>query len=134
MAARVSLSVDGIEPSVLERAEASARRAGLSLGDWLNSTIGHPGQSSEQRQSHPQSREAQDVAEIHKRLDSIARQVEHISRAPTGPKGDPGVARQLNEAISRLDARLSHISGQSAQAPSYQPAPTFRPAPPTAPA
>ncbi|MEH2511783.1 localization factor PodJL [Nitrobacteraceae bacterium AZCC 1564] len=124
MAARVSLSVDGIEPSVLERAEASARRAGLSLGDWLNSTIGHPAHS----------REAQDVAEIHKRLDSIARQVEYISRAPTGTKSDPGVARQLNDAISRLDARLSHISGQSAQAPSYEPAPAFRPSPPTAPA
>src|ERR1700754_2159028 len=100
MAARVSLSVDGIEPSVLERAEASARRAGLSLGDWLNSTIGHPGQNPEYSRpdqsreaqnigySGP-SREAQDVAEIHKRLDSIARQVEHISRTPAGAKGDP---------------------------------------------
>ena len=124
MTARVSLSVDGIEPSVLERAEASARRAGMSLNDWLNSTIGYSSQS----------REAQDVAEIHKRLDSIARQVEHISRAPTGTKGDPGVARQLNDAISRLDARLSHISGQSTQAAPYQPAPAFRPSPPMAPA
>jgi localization factor PodJL len=132
MAARVSLSVDGIEPSVLERAEASARRAGLSLGDWLNSTIGHP--VSYPGHSPDQTREAQDVAEIHKRLDSIARQVEHISRAPAPAKGDPGVARQLNDAISRLDARLSQISGQSAQAAPYQPAPAFRPAPPTAPA
>lgn len=124
MTARVSLSVDGIEPSVLERAEASARRAGMSLNDWLNSTIGHSGHS----------REAHDVAEIHKRLDSIARQVEYISRGPTGTKGDPGVARQLNDAISRLDARLSHISGQSAQAASYQPTPAYRPSPPMAPA
>src|SRR5262245_17307450 len=104
MAARVSLSVDGIEPSVLERAEVSARRAGLSFGDWLNSTIGHPGAShpgaSHPAVNHPtqnpeQTREAQDVAEIHKRLDSIARQVEHMSRAPAAAKGDPAVARQL---------------------------------------
>ncbi|WP_424629119.1 hypothetical protein [Bradyrhizobium sp. SYSU BS000235] len=143
MAARVSLSVDGIEPSVLERAEASARRSGLSLGDWLNSTIGHPGANhpgaNNPGASHPgpnpeQRREAQDVAEIHKRLDSIARQVEHMSRAPAAAKGDPGVARQLNDAISRLDARLSHITGQNAQAASYQPAPAYRPAPTTAPA
>jgi localization factor PodJL len=73
----------------------------MSLGDYLNSTIGTPG---------PDVREVQDVAEIHKRLDSISRQVEHISRAPTGTKSDPGVARQLNDAISRLDARLSQIS------------------------
>jgi localization factor PodJL len=77
----------------------------MSLGDWLNSAIGSP---------DPTAREAQDVAEIHKRLDSIARQVDHISRTAGGPKGDPAVARQLNDAISRLDARLSQISDSPA--------------------
>ena len=119
MTARVSWSVDGIEPSVRERAEASARRAGMSLGDWLNSAIGSPGGTS---------REAQDVAEIHRRLDSIARQVEHISQVPGRPQGETGVARQLNEAISRLDARLSQISNGSTN-PSYRPAPAQRMAP-----
>jgi len=89
MTSRVSWSVDGIEPSVRERAEAAARRAGMSLGDWLNSTIGTPN-------------DAHDVADIHRRLDSISRQMENISRAPNGAKSDPGVARQLNDAISRL--------------------------------
>ena len=40
MNSRVSWSVDGIDPSVRERAEAAARRAGMSLSDWLNSNIG----------------------------------------------------------------------------------------------
>src|SRR5450631_78438 len=40
MNSRVSWSVDDIVPSVRERAEAAARRAGMSLNDWLNSTIG----------------------------------------------------------------------------------------------
>ena len=40
MNSRVSWSVDGIDPSVRERAEAAARRAGMSLNDWLNSTLG----------------------------------------------------------------------------------------------
>lgn len=118
MTARVSWSVDGIEPSVRERAEASARRAGMSLGDWLNSAIGSPGAAS---------REAQDVAEIHRRLDSIARQVEHISQPAGKPQGDNAVARQLNDAISRLDARLSQISnGSAATNGSYRPAPAPR--------
>ena len=64
------------------------------------------------------SRESRDVADIHQRLDSITRQIEQISRpAPRGdtPRGEaarsePTVARQLNDAISRLDARLSQIS------------------------
>lgn len=129
MTSRVSWSVDGIEPSVRERAEASARRAGMSLGDWLNSAIGAPGSDA---------REAQNVAEIHNQLDSIARQVEQISRAPGTAKGDPVVARQLNDAISRLDARLSQISDgapRSAPYPSapYQSAPAFRPSPPISP-
>ena len=40
MNSRVSWSVDGIDPSVRERAEAAARRAGMSLNEWLNSTVG----------------------------------------------------------------------------------------------
>src|SRR6266853_2249211 len=40
MNSRLSWSVEGIDPSVRERAEAAARRAGMSLSDWLNSTVG----------------------------------------------------------------------------------------------
>src|ERR1700679_1426290 len=42
MNSRVSWSVEGIDPSVRERAEAAARRAGMSLSDWLNSPLGDP--------------------------------------------------------------------------------------------
>jgi localization factor PodJL len=121
MNSRVSWSVDGIDPSVRERAEAAARRAGMSLSDWLNSTIGEPAPPNFRNpMPAPPSREARDVADIHQRLDSITRQIEQISRpAPRNdaPRGEPGVARQLNDAISRLDARLSQISNpQSARA------------------
>ena len=108
MNSRVSWSVDGIDPSVRERAEAAARRAGMSLNDWLNSNIGEtapPNFRSPVQPSH-------DVADIHQRLDAITRQIEQISRpAPRNDASrDQGVARQLNDAISRLDARLSQIS------------------------
>jgi localization factor PodJL len=139
MNSRVSWSVEGIDPSVRERAEAAARRAGMSLNDWLNSTVGEsapPGfrGGPEQRPVMP-SQETRDVADIHQRLDSITRQIEHISQPrprsdmPRSdmPRSDtpridtvrnePAVARQLNDAISRLDARLSQISNP---APSRQ--------------
>jgi localization factor PodJL len=132
MNSRVSWSVEGIDPSVRERAEAAARRAGMSLSDWLNSTIGDPAPPNframaDQRTALP-SQQTHDVADIHQRLDSITRQIERISRpapsndifrndalpsdAPRGdaPRDDSGVARQLNDAISRLDARLSQIT------------------------
>ena len=117
MNSRVSWSVDGIDPSVRERAEAAARRAGLSLSDWLNSTLGDSTPPDFRNSAQPPS-PSRDVADIHQRLDSITRQIERISQ-PT-PRGDAvrehGVARQLNDAISRLDARLSQISNpQSAR-------------------
>ncbi|MGO9359941.1 MAG: hypothetical protein ACLP1D_20130 [Xanthobacteraceae bacterium] len=121
MTSRVSWSVEGIEPSVRERAEAAARRAGLSLNEWLNSTIGEPA-------PHPGN--PAEVADIHHRLDSISRQIELMSQAAAPRAEGSGVARQLNDAISRLDARLSQLP---AEPPRMMPAPPPRPpAPPRA--
>src|SRR4051794_39489419 len=144
MNSRVSWSVEGIDPSVRERAEAAARRAGMSLNDWLNSTLGETAppnfrEPSDQRPQHmpapghqAPSQESREVADIHQRLDAITQQIERISKP--APRQDAsrqdasrqdasrqdasrpdvsreqGVARQLNDAISRLDARLSQIS------------------------
>jgi localization factor PodJL len=162
MNSRVSWSVDGIDPSVREGAEAAARRAGMSLSEWLNSTVGEP-VGAPSRESHDQgpampSQETRDVADIHQRLDSITRQIEQISTpaprsdAPRGEamRAEPTVARQLNDAISRLDARLSQITGAGAsrQTPSQVPPPNreaqaamveraaaqvYRPSPPLSP-
>jgi localization factor PodJL len=134
MNSRVSWSVDGIDPSVRERAEAAARRAGMSLSEWLNSTVGEP-VGTPSRESYDQgpampSQESRDVTDIHQRLDAITRQIEQISKpAPRSDalRGDampaePTVAKQLNDAISRLDARLSQITsaGAARQAPPSQ--------------
>jgi localization factor PodJL len=118
MNSRVSWSAEGIDPSVRERAEAAARRAGMSLNDWLNSTIGASAPSDfripqDQPRAPLPSQDAKDVADIHQRLDSITRQIEQISKpAPRNDvaRNEPGVAKQLNDAISRLDARLSQLS------------------------
>ncbi|MDA9425897.1 tetratricopeptide repeat protein [Bradyrhizobium sp. CCBAU 53380] len=140
MNSRVSWSVDGIDPSVRERAEAAARRAGMSLNDWLNSTLGETAPPNfrgpyDQRPQHVPSQgpsqESREVADIHQRLDAITQQIERISKP--APRQDvsreQGVARQLNDAISRLDARLSQISRpqrqpQQPQAPRPAPADT----------
>ena len=159
MNSRVSWSVEGIDPSVRERAEAAARRAGMSLNDWLNSTIGDSAAANfrsppDQRFMAP-SRESRDVADIHQRLDSITRQIEQISQPRPrsdnprndAPRSEQSVARQLNDAISRLDARLSQISNpqpaRQAQLQDQQrqsetveraAAQVYRPSPPLSPA
>src|SRR3981189_2890050 len=90
MNSRVPWSVDGIDPSVRERAEAAARRAGMSLSDWLNSTIGDSAPPNFRAPYDPPpampSQESRDVADIHQRLDSITQQIEQISRP--APRSD----------------------------------------------
>ncbi|MET0220815.1 MAG: hypothetical protein ABW213_09175, partial [Tardiphaga sp.] len=117
MNSRVPSSNEGIDPSVRERAEAAAQRAGMTLNDWLNSTVGPSSapdyRNPQQARAAAIARETREVADIHQRLDSIARQIEQMSRpAPRKEtiRSEQGVARQLNDAISRLDARLSQIS------------------------
>ena len=163
---RVSWSVDGIDPTVRERAEAAARRAGMSLNDWLNSTMGDAAPPNFRNPEPISSSPSRDVADIHQRLDFITRQIDQISKPmPRGEASrEQGVARQLNDAISRLDARLSQISnpqnarqsevrqqrqteaveraagqvysGYAAQAypQAAQAAPAYRPSPPLSPA
>jgi localization factor PodJL len=119
MNSRASWSVDGIDPSVRDRAEAAARRAGMSLNDWLNSTIGDavpPNFRNPVEQRLAAASPSRDVADIHQRLDSITSQIEQISqpRPRSDVSREQGVARQLNDAISRLDARLSQISNPQA--------------------
>jgi localization factor PodJL len=157
MNSRVSWSNEGIDPSVRERAEAAARRAGMSLNDWLNSSLGDanpPGfrPPYDQRLATP-TQETRDVSDIHQRLDAIARQIEQISQGRPrndmpheASRGDPPVARQLNDAIARLDARLSQISNPGHEPPQMQDkqrqadmveraaAQIYRPSPPLSPA
>src|SRR3954451_19885889 len=121
MNSRVSWSVEGIDPAVRERAEIAARRAGMSLNDWVNSSLAESAPADlrgpqEQPRSPLPGQDVPEVADIHARLDSITRQIEQISKpAPReAQRNEPGVAKQLNDAISRLDARLSQISNPNA--------------------
>ena len=118
MNSRVSSSIEGIDPAVRERAEAAARRAGVSLNDWLNLNLGDTTPANtrspwDQRPAIP-ARESPDVVDIHQRLDAITRQIEQITQVrprSDAPRSEPTpVAQQLNDAIARLDARLSQIS------------------------
>ena len=117
MNSRVSWSSEGIDPAVRERAEAAARRAGVSLNDWLNLNLGDA--TPPNFRSPPGGRPAmatqqsRDVNDIHERLDAITRQIDQISHGRArndAQRNEPPVAKQLNDAIARLDARLSQIS------------------------
>jgi localization factor PodJL len=114
MNSRLSWSIEDTDPSVRERAEDAARAGDSTPPNFRARPSKRPGQ------------QAPAVADIHQRLDAITRQIEQISRpAPRHdmprndlrsepPRGEAIVARQLNDAISRLDARLAQISNPAA--------------------
>ena len=130
MNSRVSWSVDGIDPSVRERAEAAARRAGMSLSDWLNSTIGEsapaqfPRRPTSSAPAMP-SQESRDVADIHQRLDSITRQIEQISQPAQRRAATRRATTPRRESAQRADRRPAaerrHLAPRRAAVADFEP-------------
>jgi localization factor PodJL len=134
MKSRVPPSGYGADPS----AQGASRPAGMSLGQWLNAKVGKPEQVATPPMPQPATASlvssGQDIAEIHRRLDSITQQINQLSpgrpSAPTAAAAASGLANQLNDAISRLDSRLARLS--QPMPPRTAPAPaTELPPPPT---
>lgn len=138
----VPWSVKGIEPEVREAAKTAARRAGLTLGEWLNSLILEQNMDS-RLPIRPLRRETdndfpmtfqRDASPAHadsatddgqpngmpqdddtRRLRDIARQLSELAqREPRGPAPrDPAGDRA---AISRLANRIEEIERQTVEA------------------
>ena len=101
----------------------------MSLGQWLNNRIAQPApvQPSWPQASAPTATAAaHSLSEIHQRLDGITRQIDQMSqRRAGGARHRSGLANQLNDAISRLDTRLSNLAHRRSPAPGQ---PQLRPA------
>lgn len=112
-----SWSTRDLSPAMLDTALEASRRSGLSLDDWLNSAINDSARAHGVAPPPPGQRPnvSRELADIHDRLDSITRQIERVSGSTAQP-AEGHVARQLNDAISRLDQRLAGLSQQAAQA------------------
>src|SRR5450759_5881780 len=81
----VTWSLKGIRPEARETAEAAARRAGMPLGEWLNSVIiqqaEQEGVQSPQLAAHDS--DGGDLATMNHRLDDLSRRVEQLARTGT---------------------------------------------------
>src|SRR5258705_287374 len=107
MNSRVSWSVEGIDPSVRERAEAAARRAGMSQ-------ISNP-QPARQTQLQDKQRQA----------DMVERAATQIYRA--SPPLSPA---SLDFAIAEIAARQNELDGPAPRPMPPRSAPTTAPAMP----
>lgn len=119
------------------------------LGQWLNNRLAPTPALPQAALNSPQrgipAQTAESVEEIHRRLDGITRQIDQMAQRRAAGQAQPaagGLANQLNDAISRLDMRLSHIAPtpdqpqadprQAAAAPAPRD-PGYRDSPPLAP-
>jgi localization factor PodJL len=108
----------------------AARRSGMSLAEWLNSTIIQ--QAGQQGvQAHPRGYHDDDgnLAAVNERIDSLSRRIERLVR--TGPEAyapiqGTGESKQISELVERLD----HRPDSNASRPIAQP---DVPAPPATP-
>jgi localization factor PodJL len=109
----------------------------MSLGQWLNAKVAKPDEAGVPAAAQPitasLASSGQDIAEIHRRLDSITQQINQISpgraSAPATAAAASGLANQLNDAISRLDSRLARLSQPTPPRPAPPPATELPPPP-----
>jgi localization factor PodJL len=148
--------VKGIRPDARETAREAARRAGMSVGEWLNTVIidsaDEEGIRAGRRAYAEDEADEDELFGVHERLDELTRQLERLNRPPA-PREAPGYARpahgpaayappsyappsyapdrdHLAEAIARLDRRLDEMvqsSRATAAPPSFAYAPSADP-------
>jgi localization factor PodJL len=118
----------------------------MSLGQWLNTKVAQPAPAQPSYAPPPApmqapmpAQAADSLSEIHQRLDGITRQIDQMSQRRGGAATAPtasGLANQLNDAISRLDMRLSNLTQSAPQ--TRQPVPShdagYHASPPLSPA
>ncbi|HET7680458.1 MAG TPA: hypothetical protein VFK79_10030 [Xanthobacteraceae bacterium] len=149
--------VKGIRPDARETAREAARRAGMSVGEWLNTVIldsaDEEGIRLSRRGYDDDEDDSDQLFAVHERLDELTRQLERLHRPPVprapyapsaqGPEAYAPPAyqkrddqlqnrdHQLAEAIARLDRRMDELVNASRAipaAPIYA-APVYAPPP-----
>ena len=95
--------VKGIRPDARETAREAARRAGMSVGEWLNAVILDSADEEGVRLSrHGRDDDEDDndqLFAVHERLDDLTRQLERLHRAPS-PRSPYAPAAQGPEAYA----------------------------------
>src|SRR5262245_7750788 len=110
-----SWSVKGVRPDARKMAEEAARRAGLSLSDWLNAIILQ--QAATQGIKAPPARydveETDDPTNLQPRTDDPPHRIEQVTHsgfAAYAPRRDRDEADRLAELSARLEQRFDQLA------------------------
>ena len=110
MTAGVPWSVNAVERETWAAARDAARRAGLSVGEWLEQTIR---EGADEPHSRRTPREQPRADALEQRLDDISEQLDHLMRnGPQRVQPEPHAARTdpaLAAAVAALDSRVEAV-------------------------
>lgn len=126
-------SVKGIEPEVREAAKHAARKAGMTLGEWLNSVILDQSDEPEGGETAEPAPAPQEYLETHSpapavrrddttvRLEDIAQQLSRLAQreregAAILPYEPPRPQRQESETLNRILSRIDNNERQTVDA------------------
>ncbi len=122
MTAGVPWSVNAVERETWAAARDAARRAGLSVGEWLEQTIR---QGADEPHAHRTAREQPRADALEQRLDDISEQLDHLLR--NGPqrvqperaaRTDPALAAAVAALDNRIEALMRDIGAAERLVPS----------------
>ena len=142
MTASVPWSVNAVEPDTWATARDAARRAGVSVGEWLEAAIRET--AGERDAARAAGRRRPDSDRIEQQLDDLSEQLDHFMQHEPRARGkrgareenvlahslealtqrietligdvranDQGAPHQIKTAIDRLDNRLETLFSQS---------------------
>jgi localization factor PodJL len=109
MTASVPWSVSAVDPEAWATARDAARRAGLSVGEWLESAI-RESAHERARASRPAAR---DSSPIDQRLDDISERIDHLARRADPPAATIRETRReqaLLDSIEALNDRMDELA------------------------
>ncbi len=121
-------SVKGIEPDAREAAKQAARRSGMTLGEWLNSTIKDtadgnvlspkPAHTLRQHSSIAEPHASHALERTASRLEDIAEHLSRLSRreTETATAYDMPVQRAENDTLHRVLSRVDSNERQTVEA------------------
>ncbi|WP_186420684.1 hypothetical protein, partial [Bosea sp. CS1GBMeth4] len=110
MATSLPWSVKGVDPRTRDAAKAAARRAGMTLGEWLDSKIreeaGEPNAAANDTEDH-------DLAALSDRLARLSQGTMQTAAAPQPASPKPDVARERMDAFITQAALAERLTRDS---------------------
>jgi localization factor PodJL len=121
MTTSVPWSVNAVEPDTWATAREAARRAGLSVGEWLESAIHETAGEREARAARPRRPQGD---RLERRLDNLSERLEdfmqHESRARNEARGgreEGPLLRSLDVLTQRIETLIGDVRGNDRGAP-----------------